>query len=145
MSFHRCSLLHYSCFWSPSHSALAVQCGQHGYWIHYNDVIMSKIASQITSISVVYSFVIRRRSKKTSKRAFVRGIHRWPVNSPHKGQWRGKCFHLMTSSCIQSWWADVTKIPPGITIQQKAIFTTYPVNASFKQIGRISVVVNFLQ
>ena len=20
---------------------------------------------------------------------FVRGIHRWPVNSPHKGQWRG--------------------------------------------------------
>ena len=26
----------------------------------------------------------RRRSKKTSL-AFVRGIHRWPVNSPHKG------------------------------------------------------------
>ena len=27
------------------------------------------------------------------------GIHRWPVNSPHKkGQWRGKCLHLMTSS-----------------------------------------------
>ena len=22
-------------------------------------------------------------------RPFVRGIHRWPVNSPHKGQWRG--------------------------------------------------------
>ena len=21
--------------------------------------------------------------------AFVRGIHRWPANSPHKGQWRG--------------------------------------------------------
>ena len=21
--------------------------------------------------------------------AFVRGIHRWPVNSPHTGQWRG--------------------------------------------------------
>ena len=21
--------------------------------------------------------------------SFVRGIHRWPVNSPHKGQWRG--------------------------------------------------------
>ena len=29
---------------------------------------------------------------------FVRGIHRSPVNSPHKDQWRGKCFHLMTSS-----------------------------------------------
>ena len=32
----------------------------------------------------------------------VRGIHRWPVNSPHKGQHRGKCFHLMTSSWHQS-------------------------------------------
>ena len=30
---------------------------------------------------------------------FVRGIHRWPVNSPHKGQWRGA---LMFSS-IPSW------------------------------------------
>ena len=27
---------------------------------------------------------------------FVRGIHRWPVNSPHKGQWRGA---LMFSIC----------------------------------------------
>ena len=30
--------------------------------------------------------------------AFVRRIDRSPVNSPHKGQWRGKCFRLMTSS-----------------------------------------------
>ena len=28
----------------------------------------------------------------------VRGIHRWPVNSPHKGSVTRKCFHLMTSS-----------------------------------------------
>ena len=32
--------------------------------------------------------------------AFVRGIHRWPVNSPQKSQWRGKCFHLMMSSLL---------------------------------------------
>ena len=31
----------------------------------------------------------------TRYRLFVRGIHRWPSN----GQWRWKCFHLMTSSC----------------------------------------------
>ena len=30
---------------------------------------------------------------------FVRGIHRWPVNSPHKGQWRG----ALTSSLICVW------------------------------------------
>ena len=27
------------------------------------------------------------------------GIYRWPVISPHKGQEREKCVHLMTSSC----------------------------------------------
>ena len=32
--------------------------------------------------------------------SFVRGIHRWPVNSPHKGPVsRKKSFYLMTSSC----------------------------------------------
>ena len=36
--------------------------------VHYNDVIMSTTASQITSITIVYSFICsRRRSKKTSK------------------------------------------------------------------------------
>ena len=39
--------------------------------------------------------------QKTSKlrvTAFVRGIHRWPVNSPHKWPVMRKVFHLMTSS-----------------------------------------------
>ena len=40
------------------------------------------------------------KSKKTSKLR-VTGLRAGPVNSPHKGQWRGKCFHLMTSSCSQ--------------------------------------------
>ena len=34
------------------------------------------------------------------------GIHRWPENSPHKGQVTRKCFYLMTSSCnftIRRW------------------------------------------
>ena len=37
---------------------------------------------------------------------FVWGIHRWPVNSPHKGQWRGALmFHLIcawTNSLVNS-------------------------------------------
>ena len=47
--------------------------------------------------------LFRRRSKKTSKlrvTGFVWGIHRGPVNSPHKWPVSGKCFHLMTSSWI---------------------------------------------
>ena len=32
---------------------------------------------------------------------FVRGIHRWPVNSPHKGQWRGALmFSLICVSMV---------------------------------------------
>ena len=32
------------------------------------------------------------------QRKHQRGIHRWPMNSPHKGPVTRKCFHLMTSS-----------------------------------------------
>ena len=69
---------------------------------HYNDVIMSEIASQITSLTIVYSIVYsdadQRKHQSSASLAFVWGIHRGPVNSRTKGQWRGKCFHLMTSS-----------------------------------------------
>ena len=43
----------------------------------------------------------RRRSKKhqsSSSLAFMRGIHRWPLNSPHKWPVTRTNFHLMTSS-----------------------------------------------
>ena len=57
---------------------------------------MSAMASQITSVTIVYSTVYsRRRSKKylsSASLAFVRGIHRWPVNSPHKGLVTRKMF-----------------------------------------------------
>ena len=55
---------------------------------HYNDVIMGTIASQITSLTIVYSTVYsgadQRKHQSSASLAFVRGIHRWPVNSPHK-------------------------------------------------------------
>ena len=55
---------------------------------HYNDVIMSVMASQITSLTIVYSIVYsgadQRKHQSSASLAFVRGIHQWPVNSPHK-------------------------------------------------------------
>ena len=58
---------------------------------HYNDVIMGAIASQFTSLTIVYSTVYsdadQRKHQSSASLAFVRGIHRWPVNSPHK--WPG--------------------------------------------------------
>ena len=55
---------------------------------HYDDAIMSAIASQITSLTIVYSIVYsdadQRKHQSSASLAFVRGIHRVPVNSPHK-------------------------------------------------------------
>ena len=69
---------------------------------HYNDVIMTAKGSQITSLMTVYSTVYsdadKRKHQSSVSLAFGRGIHRWPVNSPHKGPVTRKCFHLMTSS-----------------------------------------------
>ena len=55
---------------------------------HYGDVIMGAIASQITSLTIVYSTVYsdadQRKHQSSASLAFVWGIHRGPVNSPHK-------------------------------------------------------------
>ena len=34
---------------------------------------------------------------------FVRGIHRWPVNYQHEGQWRGALMFSMTCAWINDW------------------------------------------
>ena len=55
--------------------------------LHYGDVT-NAMTSQITSVSIVYSTVCsdtdQRKRQSSALLAFVRGIHRWPVNSPHK-------------------------------------------------------------
>ena len=49
---------------------------------------MILIASQITSLMIVYSTVYsdadQRKHQSSASLGFVRGIHRGPVNSPHK-------------------------------------------------------------
>ena len=69
---------------------------------HYIDVIMTTMASQITSLAVVYSTVYsdadQRKYQSSASLAFVWGIHRDRWIPRTKGQLRGKCFHLMTSS-----------------------------------------------
>ena len=56
---------------------------------HYGDVIMWEMASQIASLTIVcstvYSGVDQRKHQSSTSLAFVMGIHRWPVSSPHKG------------------------------------------------------------
>ena len=67
---------------------------------------MGAMASQITSLTIVYSTVNsgadQRKHKSPASLAFVLGIHRWPVNSRTNGPLSGKCFHLITSSWFTS-------------------------------------------
>ena len=51
--------------------------------------------------STVYSGADQRKYQNSASLAFVLGIRRWPVNSPHKWPFTRKCFHLMTSSCVR--------------------------------------------
>ena len=63
---------------------------------HHRDVILSVMASQIADFSVVCSTVCsgadQRKHQSSASLAFVRGVHRWPVNSPHKGPVTRKMF-----------------------------------------------------
>ena len=72
---------------------------------------MSVMVSQITTLTIVYPSVYLgidwRKHQSSASLAFVRGIHRWSLNSPHKGPVTRKMFpfddvHLMMSSCYAS-------------------------------------------
>ena len=82
---------------------------------HYSDVIMSAMASQITSLTITYSIVysgaVQRKHQSSASLAFVRGIHQGPVNSPHKGPVTRKMFPfddvIMAMIFGYSWWKAV--------------------------------------
>ena len=63
---------------------------------HFNDIIISAMASRITSLTIVYSTIHsgedQRKHQSPASLAFVRRIHRWLVNSPHKGPVTRKTF-----------------------------------------------------
>ena len=57
---------------------------------------MTTMASQITSLAIIYSTVYsgadERKHQSPASLAVVRGIPRWPMNSPHKGPVTRKMF-----------------------------------------------------
>ena len=69
----------------------------------YGDVVMGTVASQITSLTIVYSTVYSGQEN-------IKAPRHWPLCGEitgdrwiprTNGQLRGKCFHLMTSSCMK--------------------------------------------
>ena len=76
---------------SFKHTSLEIYVVNSGkiFQTHYSDVTMSMMASQTTGVSIVCSTVCstidQRTHQSSTSLAFVRGIYRWLLNSPHKG------------------------------------------------------------
>ena len=96
--------------------------------IHYGDVIMGVIASQITSLTIVYSSVYsdadQRKHQSSASLAFVRGIHRGPVNSPHKWPATRKMFPF-----------DDVIMRHDIAILMQAYTSCYGFNSSWMELS----------
>ena len=77
-------------------------------YVNYSDVIMCAMASQITGVLIVYSTVCSDADQRTFQSfVFVRGIHRWPANSPHKQPVTRKMFPF--DGAIMSYYGTETK------------------------------------
>ena len=88
------------------------------------------MASQITSLTIVYSTVYsgadQRKHQSSASLAFVRGIHRSLVNSPHKGPVTRKMFPfddviMFSWRCVfhYSYFPDIFKLNGQLASEQK--------------------------
>ena len=82
---------------------------------HHSDVIMDTMASQITSLPIVYATVYsgadQRKHQSSASLSFVRGIHRWPVSSPHKGPVTRRMFPF--DDVIMPWPSRISSLALG--------------------------------
>ena len=92
--------------------------------IHYGDIIMGAIASQITGLTIVFSTVYldkdQRKHQSSASLAFVRGIQRRPVNSPHKWPVTRKMFPfvdvIMLSACCAIFFIFFVSFQPHVVL-----------------------------
>ena len=83
---HICKIIAHFLGSSANHKPMSVLATLFRLRCHY--VTLSAMASQITSLTIVYLSVYsgagQRKHQSSASLAFVRGIHRWLVHSPHK-------------------------------------------------------------
>ena len=105
------------------------------FLIHVKYVInitMSAMASRITSLTLVcsniYSGADQRKNQSSASLAFVRGIHRWPVNSTHEGPATWKMFPFddvmlicTCSKCVSLYLKFLEKLEKFFIVPRKSI------------------------
>ena len=113
---------------------------------------MSAIASQITSLTIVYSIVPsgadQRKYQSSASLTFVREIHWWPVNSPHKWPETRKMFPfdditMETSSWQISWCLDARAIGQRLEISQILVLRSFTAWWKQKQMMMLDTVVSW--
>ena len=92
---------------------------------------MGVMVSRISSLTIVYSTVYSGADQSSASLAFVWGIHRWPVNSPHKWAVTRKMFPGHFSSFamnirVLKWWATVMFLMSYIKLLGLNIITRVP-------------------
>ena len=99
--------------------------------VHYSDVIMGAMPSLITGMTIVYltacSGADQRKHQSSASLAFVRGIHRWPVNSPHKSPVTRKMFSF--DDVIMSRTIPTLTIPTQVVPIWQSTPRTLPIRA----------------
>ena len=109
-------------YWNSRHVAVSHGIYPMKYAHHYECVIMDAMASQITSLTIVYSTVYsgadQNKYQSSASRAFVWGIHRGPVISPHKWPvtrklitWSCNFVLFCMSSVFIFWWNQAIYLP----------------------------------
>ena len=100
---------------------------------YYSNVIMSTMASQMTSLTIVdpthYSGADQRTHQSSASLTFVRGSHRWPVNSLHRWPVTRKMFPFDDVSMIAP-----TRLPKQNRNRQSHYRNSWEVCASFVEI-----------
>ena len=129
---HGCAVTSKRMIWMQLiiHALISVNlCVKGPYIVHYTDIIMSAMTSQITSLSIVgstvYSGADQRKHKRSASLAFVRRIHQWPVNPLHKGRVIRKMFpfdevimdntHFVSIILQLECFLEVTGLHDGVT------------------------------
>ena len=91
---------------------------------------MSGKTSQIIGVSIVWPIVCsgadQRKHQSSASLAFVREIHRWPVDSPHKGPVTRNMFPL---DDVIMWWSILQFAEIGFAVS--VLFTLSLTVASF--------------
>ena len=105
---------------------------------HYSDVIMSTIAFQMTGVLIVWPIVCsgtyQRKHQSSASMAFVRGFHRWPVDSPHKGP--------SNTGNVSIWWRhneSRSYLTGACVSMQLSCADSYQMWASYLKVNSVSI------